>query len=188
MLPPPCFTVGIVPGFFQTSHLAFRPKSSILVSSFRCLLANSKQAVMCLLLRSGFCLATLPKRPDWWSAAEMDVLLEGSPISTEELWRLSQSDHRVLGHLPDQGPSSPRLLTLARRPVLGRVLVVPNFTHLRMMEATVFLGPFNAADIFGTLPQICASTQSCLGALRTIPLTSWLGFCSDMHCQLWDLI
>ena len=31
----------------------------------------------------------------------MVVLLEGYPISTEEQW----SDHRVLGHLPDQGPS-----------------------------------------------------------------------------------
>ena len=39
---------------------------------------------------------------------------------------------------------------------------------------------------FDTLPQICASTQACLGALRTIPSTSWLGFCSDIHCQLWD--
>jgi hypothetical protein len=28
---------------------------------------------------------------------------------------------------------------------------------------------------------------SCLRAVRTIPLTSLLGFCSDMHCQLWDL-
>ena len=45
------------------------------------------------------------KRPDWWSAAEMVVLLEGSPISTEELCS-SLSDHRVLGHLPDQGLSS----------------------------------------------------------------------------------
>ena len=72
MLPPPCFAVGAVPGFLQTWHLAFRRKSSILVSSdqkilfhmvwesFRCLLANSKWAAMCLLLRSGFCLATSP--------------------------------------------------------------------------------------------------------------------------------
>ena len=37
---------------------------------------------------------------------EMVVLLEGSPISTKELWS-SVSDHRVLGHLPDQGPSPP---------------------------------------------------------------------------------
>jgi hypothetical protein len=52
--------------------LAFRPKSSVSFSSdqrilflmvwesFRCLLANTKRAVMCLLLRSGFRLATLP--------------------------------------------------------------------------------------------------------------------------------
>jgi hypothetical protein len=33
MLPPPCFTVGVVPGFFQMWLLAFRPKSFILVSS-----------------------------------------------------------------------------------------------------------------------------------------------------------
>ena len=70
-LPPPCFTVEMVlarwwavPGFLPTWHLAFRPKSSILFlmvcESFRCLFANSKRAAMCRLLRSGFCLATLP--------------------------------------------------------------------------------------------------------------------------------
>ena len=60
MLPPPCFTVGLVPGFLQTGHLAVRPNNSILVSSdqrilfdmvweyFGCPLANSKRAVMCL--------------------------------------------------------------------------------------------------------------------------------------------
>ena len=36
----------------------------------------------------------------------MVVLLEGSPFSTEELWS-SVSDHRVLGDLPDHGPSPP---------------------------------------------------------------------------------
>ena len=34
----------------------------------------------------------------------MVVLLERSPISTEEF---CQIDHRVLGHLADQGPSPP---------------------------------------------------------------------------------
>jgi hypothetical protein len=65
-----------VPGFHQTWRLAFRPKSSVLVSSdqrifflmlwesFRCFLANSKRAVKCLM--SGFCLVTLPQRPDEW--------------------------------------------------------------------------------------------------------------------------
>ena len=43
----------------------------------------------------------------------MVVLLEGSPISTEELWRsvrVTDSQKKVfvfLGHLPDQGPSPP---------------------------------------------------------------------------------
>jgi hypothetical protein len=31
MLPPPCFTVGMVPGFLQTWCLAFRQNISILV-------------------------------------------------------------------------------------------------------------------------------------------------------------
>jgi hypothetical protein len=81
----------------------------------------------------------------------MFVLLEGS-------LELCQSDHRVLGQLPDQGPS-PRLLSLAGRPALGRVLVVPNFFHLRVMEATVFLGTFYPADIFWyPSPDLCLDT------------------------------
>ena len=36
----------------------------------------------------------------------MVVLLEGSPISTEELWS-SVSEHLVFGHLSDQDPSPP---------------------------------------------------------------------------------
>ena len=39
----------------------------------------------------------------------------------------------------------------------------------------------------GQHPEV-ASPQSCLGDLQTIPSTSWLGFCSDVHCQMWDHI
>ncbi|MEQ2301746.1 hypothetical protein AMECASPLE_039225 [Ameca splendens] len=38
------------------------------------------------LSRSGFHLATLPYRPDWWIAARVVVLLEDSPLSTYECW------------------------------------------------------------------------------------------------------
>ena len=92
MLPPQCFTVGMVPGFLQTSSILVSSDQRILFlmvwESFWCLLANSmtKWVVMCLLQRSGFRLATLPWRPDWCSAAEMVVLLEVSPIFTDELW------------------------------------------------------------------------------------------------------
>jgi hypothetical protein len=85
----------------------------------------------------------------------MVVLLEGSLISTEDLW----SSYRVtIGFLVASLTIAllPQLLSLAGWPALGRVLVAPNFFHLIMMEATVFLGTFNAADIFGT--QICGST------------------------------
>ena len=57
---------------------------------------------------------------------------------TLELW---QSDHRVLGSWWPR-PFSPDCSV-----ELGRVLVVPNFFHLRMIEA-LCSWTFNAADIF----------------------------------------
>ena len=77
----------------------------------------------------------------------MVVLLEGCPISTEELW---SSVKVTIGLLVTSLTKAllPRLLSLAGRTALGRVLVVPNFIHLRMMEATVFLGTFNGSDFF----------------------------------------
>ena len=77
----------------------------------------------------------------------MVVLLEDSPISTEKLW---SSVRVTIGFLVTSLTKTllSRLLSLAGRPALGRVLVVPNFFHLRMMESTVFLETFNAADIF----------------------------------------
>ena len=41
-----------------------------------------------------------------------------------------------------------RLFSLAGQPALGGVLMVLNFFHLRMMEATVLLGTFNDAEMF----------------------------------------
>ncbi|KAI3351059.1 hypothetical protein L3Q82_005626 [Scortum barcoo] len=77
-------------------------------------------------------LASLPYRPDWWIAAEMVVLLEGFPLSTE---------------------------SLDGRPALGRVLVVLNIFHLWMMEATVLIGTFKAAEIFlYPSPDLCCKT------------------------------
>jgi hypothetical protein len=104
----------------------------------------------------------------WWSAAEMVALLEGSSISTEELWSSFRVTIRFLVTSLTKA-LLPRLLRLTGQPALGRDHSWwPSMPH----------------KFFGTLPQICVSTQSCLGALRTIRPTSWLGFCSDMYCQL----
>ena len=79
--------------------------------SFRWLLANSKQAVMCLLLRSGFSSGHSTIKAwlveccrDGWPSGRISHLHRGT-------LELCQSDHQALGHLPDQGPSPPIALT-----------------------------------------------------------------------------
>jgi hypothetical protein len=88
----------------------------------------------------------------------MVVLLEGFPISTEELW---SSVRVTIGFLVTSLTKAllPRLLSFTWWPALGRVLVVPDFFHLRMMEATVFLEPFNAAEMcWFPSPDLCLNT------------------------------
>jgi hypothetical protein len=91
----------------------------------------------------------------------MVVLLEGSPISTEELW---SSVRVTIGFLVTSLTRAlfPRLCSLDGLPALGRVLVVPNFFHLRMTRPLCYWGLSMLQKVFGTLTQICASTQSWL--------------------------
>ena len=79
---------------------------------------------MCLLLRIGFRLATLPWRPDW-SAAEMGEPSRRTPISTEAL---GSSVRVTIGLLAPSLPKAllPQLLSLAGRPALGRVFHFKN--------------------------------------------------------------
>jgi hypothetical protein len=97
----------------------------------------------------------------------MVVLLEGSPISTEEFW---SSVRVTIGFLITSLTKAflPQLLSLAGWPALEKVLVDPNFFHLGMIEAKGLL--FNAAEMFWyTSPDLCVNTFL---ALRTIPSTS----------------
>ena len=76
---------------------------------------------------------------------------------------LCQCDQRVLGHLPDQGPSPPITqfgCAASSRKSLGGSKLVP----LKNDGGHCVLGDLQC---FGTLPQICALTHSCLGALWT---------------------
>ena len=74
----------------------------------------------------------------------MVVLLEGSPLFTEQCW---SSVRVTTGFLVTSLTKAllPGSLRVDGRPALGRVLVVPNFYHLGTMEAT---GLFNAAATF----------------------------------------
>ena len=88
----------------------------------------------------------------------MVVLLEGSPISTEKFWSSVRVSIRFLVRKVTKA-FLPRYLSLAGWPTRGRVLVVPNFFHLRMMEATVFLWTFNVAELFWyPSPDLCLDT------------------------------
>ncbi len=80
-----------------------------------------------------------------------------------------------------------QLLSLARRPALGRGPGCFKLLPLRIMEATCFCEPSMQQIFFLTLPQMCGLTQTCFWALQADSLTSGLGFCSDMHYQLLDL-
>ena len=85
-------------------------------------------------------------------------------------WKVLPSPQRNYGALsewpsgswspPWQNPFSPNLSVWPGRPALGKVLVVANFFHLRMMEATVFLETFNDAGIFWyPSPDLCLDTN-----------------------------
>ena len=96
---------------------------------------------------------------------------------------LCQSDHQVLGHLPDQG-SSPQIAQFARvvssRKIIGSSKLLP---FKNDGGHSVLGGLLCCRNVFVPFPR-SVPWQSRLGALRTIPSTSWLGFCSDMHGQL----
>ena len=75
-----------------------------------------------------------------------------------------------------------RLLSLARRPTQGIVVVVPNFFHFIIIEATVLLGNFrNIRALIYALPQFYRR------GLHRVPWTSWVDICPDMQCELRDL-
>ena len=119
------------------------------------------------------------------------VVLEGSPISMEELW---SSVIVTIGCLVISLTKAIhlQLLSLAGRPALGSILVVPNFFHLRMMEATVFLGTFNAAEVFWyTSPDLCldtilsrSSTDNSFDFMAWFLFLTWTVNCGTLYRQV----
>ena len=116
-------------------------------------------------------------RHNRWRVAVILLLLEVSPISTQDLWSSARITTGFLGASLTKA-LLPLLLSLARCPALERLLVVPNFFHLRIMEATVLLGIFNAVDILlSPSPDLCLDT--------ILPLSS-VG--SSFNLMAWSLL
>ncbi len=59
---------------------------------------------------------------------------------------------------------------------------------LRVTKTTFFCDPSMKQNFFWTLPQMCGLTQTCFWSIQAVILTPGLGFCSDMHHQLLDLL
>jgi hypothetical protein len=83
--------------------------------------------------------------------------------------------HRVLGHLPDQGPSPP--IAQFGRTSSSRLSLSGSKQIWTMIEATVFLGTFNAADIFWY-----PSPDRCLNKILSLSSTD-----SSVNLMVWFL-
>ena len=126
-----------VPGFLQTGRLAFRPKSSFFVSS------------VWPLYHTGLIGGVLQRGWSFWKVL-LSSQYNAVALSEWPSGFLVTSLTKAL---------LPRLLSLARRPAVGGVLVVPDFFHVRMIEASVLIGTFNAADVFlYPSPDLCLDT------------------------------
>ena len=187
MLPPPCFTVGMVQTWriqAKEFNLSFIRPENLVSHGLRVLwVPFGKLQAGChafywgvasfwSLYNKGMIGGVLQRWLSFWK------VLPSPQMNSVALsvWFLVTSLTKAL---------LPRLPSLAGRPALGRVLVVPNFFHLRMMEATVFLR--NTADMFW-YPSPDLWLNIILSRSSTaISSTSPLAFCSDMHCQLLDL-
>ena len=139
----------------SSRHIALRmrPNCSILVSSdhriFLTLTVSiqPKSGLSCV-----FRLVTLPYSLDGWGVAS-----DGCPSGSFSHLHIGSLKLRQSDHLGSWSPL-PWLLSLARWPALGWVLLVPNF-HLRIvMEATRFLGTFKTdRNVFVSSPDTMLS-------------------------------
>jgi hypothetical protein len=120
---------------------------------------------MCIFTEKG-----LPSSHSTIKAWLVECCREGCPSgSFSHLQRgtleLCQSDHWLLGHLPDQGPC-PLIAQFGQAANSSKSLGGSKLLPFKNDGGHCVLGTFNAAEFFGTLPQICASTQYCLRCLR----------------------
>lgn len=94
---------------------------------------------------------------------------------------LIHSDHYFLDYLFDH----PRLLSLAGQPDLERLSVVPNFFNLRMVDANVFLGTFDAAEMFlYPSPYLCFDTILSLSPHGLLFTLTYIINCQTLYRQV----
>lgn len=121
-----------------------------------------------------------------WQLTLWNFLPSPSYISgAQPLWSLvSSSLVLLLLFLPLTKAVLPQVLSLSGQTGQGRVLVVPNFFHLRTIEADMLWGTLSAAEILLHLwPDLCLATILSLSSLGS-SFTLLILICSDMHFEL----
>ena len=176
MLLPSCFTIGMVPGFLQPWCW------------------HSGQRVQSWFHQRILFLMACESLGAFWQTPGMQACAFSWPLYHIGLiggvlqrwlsfWKVLPSLQRNFGAL-SEWPCQSDHAQFGRVACTRKSLGGSKFLPFKHDGGHCLLGDLQCCSF----PQICASTQSCLGALQTILSTSWLGFCSDMHCQLWDLI
>jgi hypothetical protein len=166
-----------VPGFLQKWRLAFRPNNLIFVSS--------DQRILLLMVWEHLgAIWQTPSRLScavYWGVASVwqlyrkawlvECCKDGCPFGRffhlhRGTLELCQSDHQVLGHLNDQGPSL-WLLSLARRPALGSSKLLP-FKHygcpcvLEDLQCRLFFLPFPRLLLWHALSTVGPYIDRCV--------------------------
>lgn len=168
-----------LPGLLQTWHLAFKQKTSIFVSS--------PQRNLFLVVSESF-RCPLPHPLQMLSIHTMGIIAEiQSGCLCQTCGRLSYAFYWGLATLPnkpdcwiDSSLILPWFLRLPRLP--GGCKCLPFMDHGGQWSHYWDL------QCSKSFPQICFLMHSCLWGLKSIPWTSWLGLCSNTHCQLWCLV
>ena len=174
MLPPPFFTVEMVLGFLQTWRLAFRPNSSILVSSDQRILF----IMICESLGAFWQTPSGLSCAFYWGASIWPLDHKGLIVGVLQrllsFWKVlpsPQTNSRALSEWPLGSwsppwprPFSPDCSVWPCRPALGRVLEVPNVFHLRRMcswgPSIIFLYP-SPYLCFDTILSRSSTDNSC---------------------------
>ena len=99
-----------------------------------------------------------------------------------------QSDHWVLGHLPDQGPSPP-IAQFGRAAISRKSLGGSKLLPFKNAGGHCVLGDLQCCRHFLVpFPRSVPRHHPVSELYRQFLRPHGLVFCSDMHCQLWDLL
>lgn len=176
----------------------------ILARKKNLILVSSDQILFIVVWESISCLARFSTEQCWSSVRVTMRFLVASPIQVLPKVKVSFTVKNHLfrsytGIWNGSAPTAPSLTLKQQKSISEQSTSIPQFgweaSSRKRPSGSKFLSfvddrgycahlDFRCCSFFFyTVPQIKASIQSCLWGLQAIPWTSWLGWCSNIHCQ-----